>query len=161
MWRPLTSKSCCAVDEGETLLCGNFSRCRPSKSEFSKNIASLSSFSDLSRSSSIRIVEDLAQSFGPDLYDFQRLELRAITLNFSTHFLLGECGFGRVHKGYVDDHLREGHKAQPVAVELLGIEGLQGHYEWLLRYPNLVKLIGYCCEEEDRLLVYEFMPRGS
>jgi len=30
-----------------------------------------------------------------------------------------------------------------------------------LRHPNLVKLIGYCCEDEERLLVYEFMPRGS
>ncbi|KAG5541192.1 hypothetical protein RHGRI_021148 [Rhododendron griersonianum] len=30
-----------------------------------------------------------------------------------------------------------------------------------LRHQNLVKLIGYCCEEEERLLVYEFMPRGS
>ncbi|CAN6678191.1 unnamed protein product [Malus baccata var. baccata] len=31
----------------------------------------------------------------------------------------------------------------------------------LLRHHNLVKLIGYCCENEERLLVYEFMPRGS
>lgn len=30
-----------------------------------------------------------------------------------------------------------------------------------LRHPNLVKLIGYCCEEDHRLLVYEFMFRGS
>lgn len=30
-----------------------------------------------------------------------------------------------------------------------------------LRHPHLVKLIGYCCEDEERLLVYEFMPRGS
>lgn len=30
-----------------------------------------------------------------------------------------------------------------------------------LKHPNLVKLVGYCCEEEHRLLVYEFMPRGS
>uniref|UniRef100_A0A803R9L8 Protein kinase domain-containing protein n=1 Tax=Cannabis sativa TaxID=3483 RepID=A0A803R9L8_CANSA len=30
-----------------------------------------------------------------------------------------------------------------------------------LRHVNLVKLIGYCCEDEERLLVYEFMPRGS
>ncbi|XP_042035594.1 probable serine/threonine-protein kinase PBL15 [Salvia splendens] len=30
-----------------------------------------------------------------------------------------------------------------------------------LRHANLVKLVGYCCEEEQRLLVYEYMPRGS
>ncbi|KAH1067557.1 hypothetical protein J1N35_032544 [Gossypium stocksii] len=30
-----------------------------------------------------------------------------------------------------------------------------------LRHPHLVKLIGYCCKEEHRLLVYEYMPRGS
>lgn len=30
-----------------------------------------------------------------------------------------------------------------------------------LKHPHLVNLIGYCCEDEHRLLVYEFMPRGS
>lgn len=30
-----------------------------------------------------------------------------------------------------------------------------------LRHSNLVKLIGYCCEDDHRLLVYEFMFRGS
>jgi serine/threonine protein kinase len=30
-----------------------------------------------------------------------------------------------------------------------------------LHHPNLVNLIGYCAEEDQRLLVYEFMPRGS
>ena len=29
------------------------------------------------------------------------------------------------------------------------------------RHPNLVKLIGYCCEKKHRMLVYEYMPRGS
>ncbi|KAI7732860.1 hypothetical protein M8C21_009863, partial [Ambrosia artemisiifolia] len=79
-------------------------------------------------------------------------------------------GFGPVHKGFIDDKLRPGLiKAQPVAVKLLDLEGLQGHREWLteviflgeLRHPHLVKLIGYCCEDEHRLLVYEYMPRGS
>ncbi|CAK9143689.1 unnamed protein product [Ilex paraguariensis] len=170
-WRPFTA-NCCSVEDQAVF--GNFSRCRPSRSDFSKNIAPLPSFrrlsfSSLSRSSSTRINEDLAQSFGPDLLDFQLSELRAITQNFSSHFLLGEGGFGTVHKGYVDDNLRAGLKAQAVAVKLLDIEGLQGHREWLaeviflgqLRHPNLVKLIGYCCEDEERLLVYEFMPRGS
>uniref|UniRef100_A0A0D9X1F1 Protein kinase domain-containing protein n=1 Tax=Leersia perrieri TaxID=77586 RepID=A0A0D9X1F1_9ORYZ len=30
-----------------------------------------------------------------------------------------------------------------------------------LRHPNLVKLVGYCCEDENRLLVYEYMEHGS
>nr|XP_027080335.1 probable serine/threonine-protein kinase PBL15 [Coffea arabica] len=170
-WMPFTA-NCCTVEDHTVF--GNFSRCRPSRSEFSKNIAPMPSFrrlsfSDLSSSSSARINEDLAQSFGPDLFDFQLSELRAITQNFSSNFLLGEGGFGTVHKGYVDDNFRPGLKAQAVAVKLLDIEGLQGHREWLaeviflgqLRHPNLVKLIGYCCEDEERLLVYEFMARGS
>ncbi|KAL7610814.1 hypothetical protein Lser_V15G10305 [Lactuca serriola] len=165
-WKPY----CCSA---ENKVFHSFSRCRPSKSEFSKNVAPSPSFrrmsfSDLSRSSSMRLNEDI-QSFGPDLFDFKLSELRGVTQNFSSNFLLGEGGFGKVHKGYVDETMRSGLKPQPVAVKLLDIEGLQGHREWLaeviflgqLRHPNLVKLIGYCCEEEERLLVYEFMPRGS
>jgi serine/threonine protein kinase len=30
-----------------------------------------------------------------------------------------------------------------------------------LSHPNLVKLLGYCWEDEELLLVYEFMPKGS
>ncbi|XP_077238454.1 protein kinase superfamily protein [Tasmannia lanceolata] len=170
-WRPFTTK-CCSIEDQAVF--GNFSRCRPTRSEFSKKVTEVQSFrrlsfSDLSSSSSTRITEDLTHSFGSGLYAFQLSELRAITQNFSSNFLLGEGGFGTVHKGYVDDKLRQGLKAQPVAVKLLDIEGLQGHREWLaeviflgqLRHPHLVKLIGYCCEEEERLLVYEFMPRGS
>ena len=35
------------------------------------------------------------------------------------------------------------------------------NYLGQLHHPNLVKLIGYCLEGEYRLLVYEFMPKGS
>ncbi|PWA59387.1 protein kinase superfamily protein [Artemisia annua] len=166
-WKPY----CCTAED--KVFC-NFSRCRPSRSKFSKNVGPSPSFrrmsfSDLSRSSSLRISEDIANTFGPELLDFKLSELRAITQNFSSNFLLGEGGFGKVHKGYVDENMRPGLKAQPIAVKLLDIEGLQGHREWLaeviflgqLRHPNLVKLIGYCCEEEERVLVYEFMARGS
>jgi len=141
-WRPFTAKYCCSVED-QTFF-GNFSRCRTSKSDISKNINAPApsfrrlSFSDLSRSSSTRINEDLAQSFGPDLFDFQLSELRAITQNFSSNFLLGEGGFGTVHKGYVDDNLRQGLKAQAVAVKLLDIEGLQGHREWLVNIINFL-----------------------
>lgn len=30
-----------------------------------------------------------------------------------------------------------------------------------LSHPNLVKLIGYCCEDKHRVLIYEYMSRGS
>ncbi|KAJ0673824.1 putative protein kinase RLK-Pelle-RLCK-VIIa-2 family [Helianthus annuus] len=35
------------------------------------------------------------------------------------------------------------------------------NYLGQLQHPNLVKLIGYCCEEDHRLLVYEYMASGS
>ncbi|XVE97888.1 hypothetical protein REPUB_Repub03eG0057600 [Reevesia pubescens] len=114
--------------------------------------------------------DDLSTSLaGSNLHVFTLAELKVITQSFSSANFLGEGGFGPVHKGFIDDKLRPGLKAQPVAVKLLDLEGLQGHREWLteviflaqLRHPHLVKLIGYCCEEEHRLLVYEYMPRGS
>ncbi|KAF8412870.1 hypothetical protein HHK36_000842 [Tetracentron sinense] len=54
-----------------------------------------------------------------------------LTQNFSNNFLLGQGGFGTVHKGYVDESLRQELNAQTIAVKLLDIEGLQGHREWL------------------------------
>ena len=35
------------------------------------------------------------------------------------------------------------------------------NYLGKLDHPDLVKLIGYCLEEEQRLLVFDVMPRGS
>ncbi|XP_057467238.1 serine/threonine-protein kinase RIPK-like [Actinidia eriantha] len=125
------------------------------------------SISDFSNST---LSEDLSISLaGSNIHVFTLAELRVITQHFSSSNFLGEGGFGPVHKGFIDDKLRPGLKAQPVAVKLLDLEGLQGHREWLteviflgqLRHPHLVKLIGYCCEDEHRLLVYEYMPRGS
>ncbi|KAI4377814.1 hypothetical protein MLD38_015388 [Melastoma candidum] len=128
------------------------------------------SISDLSKVSSSTLSEDLSASIpGSNLHVFTLQELKVVTHNFSSSNLLGEGGFGPVHKGFVDDRLRPGLKPQPVAVKLLDLDGLQGHREWLteviflgqLRHRHLVKLIGYCCEDEHRLLVYEYMPRGS
>ncbi|XP_058078273.1 serine/threonine-protein kinase RIPK-like [Magnolia sinica] len=128
------------------------------------------SFSDLSNPASPLSPEDLSLSLiGSNLYVFNLSELRLITQNFSSSNFIGEGGFGPVHKGFVDDKVRPGLKAQPVAVKILDLEGSQGHREWLaeviflgqLRHPHLVKLIGYCCEDEHRVLVYEYMARGS
>ncbi|CAI9275023.1 unnamed protein product [Lactuca saligna] len=90
-------------------------------------------------------------------------ELAAATKNFRPESMLGEGGFGRVYKGRLDS------TGQVVAVKQLDRNGLQGNREFLvevlmlslLHHPNLVNLIGYCADGDQRLLVYEFMPLGS
>lgn len=57
---------------------------------------------------------------------------------------------------------------QVVAIKQLDRNGLQGNREFLvevlmlslLHHPNLVNLIGYCADGDQRLLVYEYMPLG-
>lgn len=58
---------------------------------------------------------------------------------------------------------------QVVAIKQLNRDGLQGNREFLvevlmlslLHHQNLVNLIGYCADGDQRLLVYEYMPSGS
>ncbi|KAI3423114.1 Protein kinase domain-containing protein [Psidium guajava] len=90
-------------------------------------------------------------------------ELATATKNFRSECFLGEGGFGRVYKGQLES------TGQVVAVKQLDRNGLQGNREFLvevlmlslLHHPNLVNLIGYCADGDQRLLVYEFMPFGS
>ncbi|KAH7286657.1 hypothetical protein KP509_32G016600 [Ceratopteris richardii] len=99
-------------------------------------------------------------------------ELKGATRNFRPNSALGEGGFGTVYKGWINDIGPDGERITSnitVAVKVLNQEGSQGHREWLaevkvlgqLRHPHLVRLVGYCCENEHRLLVYEYMPFGS
>lgn len=92
------------------------------------------SVTDLSSSTTLSLSEDISNSLaGSNLHIFTLQELKVITQNFSTSNFLGEGGFGPVHKGFIDDKLRPGLKAQPVAVKLLDLDGSQGHREWLVR----------------------------
>lgn len=106
------------------------------------------------------------------LHQFSYSDLKASTRNFRSDSLLGEGGFGSVFKGYIDEQTftptRPG-QGIVIAVKKLNLEGHQGHTEWLtelyylgaLHHPNLVKLVGFCAEDDHRLLVYEFLARGS
>ncbi|CAH9106921.1 unnamed protein product [Cuscuta epithymum] len=109
----------------------------------------------------------------PNLRIFTFAELRAATRNFRSDTVLGEGGFGKVYKGWIED--RGGTTASKsgsgtvIAVKKLNSESFQGYEEWqsevnflgCLSHPNLVKLIGYSWDEKELLLVYEFMQKGS
>ncbi|CAI8592394.1 unnamed protein product [Vicia faba] len=94
-------------------------------------------------------------------FTFQELE--AATGNFRADCFVGEGGFGKVYKGNIEKI------NQVVAIKQLDPNGLQGIREFVVEvltlsladHPNLVKLLGFCAEGEQRLLVYEYMPLGS
>ncbi|KAF8780717.1 hypothetical protein HU200_001322 [Digitaria exilis] len=92
---------------------------------------------------------------------FRYADLSRATKNFSEK--LGEGGFGSVFKGVLAgdlttlvavkrlDSARQGEKKFRAEVGALG----------LIQHVNLVKLIGFCCQGDKRLLVYEHMCNGS
>uniref|UniRef100_A0A7N0UIU7 non-specific serine/threonine protein kinase n=2 Tax=Kalanchoe fedtschenkoi TaxID=63787 RepID=A0A7N0UIU7_KALFE len=117
----------------------------------------------------------LSQRRARDLRAFGFSELKSATRGFSRSSLIGEGGFGCVFRGAVrveDGGDGRGAKMD-VAVKQLNRNGFQGHKEWMnevnllgvVKHPNLVKLVGYCAEDDERgiqrLLVYELMQNKS
>ncbi|PSR96329.1 G-type lectin S-receptor-like serine/threonine-protein kinase [Actinidia chinensis var. chinensis] len=84
------------------------------------------------------------------------------TNNFAINNKLGEGGFGPVYKGTLEE-------GQEIAVKLLSKKSRQGDDEFKneviciakLQHRNLVKLLGYCIQEEERILIYEYMPNNT
>ncbi|GLT30967.1 hypothetical protein SLA2020_057370 [Shorea laevis] len=93
-------------------------------------------------------------------YDFNSIE--AATNNFAESNRLGEGGFGVVYKGRFPN-------GQEIAVKRLSRSSGQGAKEFKnkvllvakLQHRNLVRLLGFCLEGEEKILVYEFMPNKS
>lgn len=161
---------------------GRSAKCANSSSPFaSKN--SLHSINTSSSTSSSKITLSTIpcsfSSFKSDvsspsmmLKPFTLNDLKAATKNFRSDSYLGEGGFGIVFKGWIDENSYAPTKpgvGTVVAIKKLKRESFQGHKEWLaevtylgqLRHKNLVKLIGYCSESDNKLLVYEYMQKGS
>lgn len=92
---------------------------------------------------------------------FRLKELKKATGNFNPKNKLGKGGFGTVYKGIW--------RNKEIAVKRVSETSRQGKQEFIaevttigsLRHRNLVKLIGWCYERHDFLLVYEYMPNGS
>jgi len=96
---------------------------------------------------------------GMGIIAFRYADLQSATKNFSEK--LGAGSFGSVFKGRLSDSTtiavkrldgaRQGEKQFRAEVSSIGV----------IRHVNLVKLIGFCCQGDRRLLVYEHMPNGS
>ena len=94
---------------------------------------------------------------------FALSELREATDDFNHVLVIGRGGFGDVYKGYIDggDVI--------VAIKRLKSKSNQGAHEFLteigmlsqLRHQHLVSLIGYCEEEGEKILVYDYMHHGT
>ncbi|XP_062094635.1 probable leucine-rich repeat receptor-like serine/threonine-protein kinase At3g14840 isoform X3 [Humulus lupulus] len=97
----------------------------------------------------------------PELHFFELDSILMATNKFSITNKLGQGGFGLVYKGQL--HGKE------VAVKRLSSSSSQGYEEFRneiiliskLQHRNLVKLIGCCIENEEKLLIYEFMLNKS
>ncbi|CAL9205115.1 proline-rich receptor-like protein kinase PERK8 [Musa acuminata AAA Group] len=93
---------------------------------------------------------------------FSYEELYEITHGFSPLNILGEGGFGSVYKGSLPD-------GREVAVKRLKVDSGQGEREFKaeveiisrVHHRHLVSLVGYCIFEQQRLLVYDYVPNGT
>ncbi|XP_065621181.1 G-type lectin S-receptor-like serine/threonine-protein kinase At1g11410 [Quercus suber] len=97
-----------------------------------------------------------------DLLIFDLSCIIAATDNFSLTNKLGQGGFGTVFKGQLSN-------GQQIAVKRLSKSSGQGIEEFKnevlliakLQHRNLVKIFGYCIQEEEKMLIYEYMPNKS
>ncbi|XP_022716051.1 cysteine-rich receptor-like protein kinase 10 [Durio zibethinus] len=93
---------------------------------------------------------------------FDLATINSATYNFSNTNLLGQGGFGPVYKGVLPG-------GKEVAVKRLSSLSEQGTLEFTnevllilkLQHKNLVRLLGFCVDQQEKLLVYEFMPNNS
>ncbi|KAF3490456.1 hypothetical protein F2Q69_00053818 [Brassica cretica] len=92
---------------------------------------------------------------------FSLKQLKVATENFDPLNKIGEGGFGSVYKGRLPD-------GTLIAVKKLSSKSCQGNKEFVneigmiacLQHPNLVKLYGCCCENNQLLLVYEYLENN-
>lgn len=91
---------------------------------------------------------------------FSLAEIRKCTNNFNNE--IGEGGYGKVYRGSLSS-------GEQVAIKRAGIDSLQGATEFKneiellsrVHHRNVVALIGFCFEDGEQMLVYEYMPNGT
>ncbi|MCD7458764.1 hypothetical protein HAX54_039102 [Datura stramonium] len=91
-------------------------------------------------------------------------DLRRVTNNFAPENELGRGGFGVVYKGIFEDGIQIAVKRMESAIiNSKALDEFQAEIAVLskVRHRHLVSLLGYSIEGNERLLVYEYMPKGA
>ncbi|GLT59652.1 hypothetical protein SLA2020_324600 [Shorea laevis] len=107
-------------------------------------------------------VETTEEMIAAESLQYNFATVQAATNNFNDQNKLGQGGFGAVYKGRLSN-------GQDVAVKRLSRSSKQGDTEFKnevlsmakLQHRNLVRLVGFCLEGNERLLIYEFLPNLS
>ncbi|XP_062150977.1 probable serine/threonine-protein kinase PIX13 [Alnus glutinosa] len=152
----------------------NISKQTEGKPRSPSNAAQNGNMVELGGQSNVNVEErpQAGKVITPNLKIFKLAELKRATQNFRPDTVLGEGGFGRVFKVWVDETTYAPSKVVvgiAVAVKKSNPDSPQGLKEWLAEvkflgkfsHPNLVKLLGYCWEDKEFILVYEYMQKGS
>ncbi|QCE08392.1 serine/threonine-protein kinase PBS1 [Vigna unguiculata] len=109
----------------------------------------------------------LKESFGHDSTTleslrFELVKIEAATNRFAKENMIGKGGFGEVYRGILSD-------GQEIAVKRLTGSSRQGAVEFKnevqviakLQHRNLVRLLGFCLEDDEKILIYEYVPNKS
>ncbi|KAI8556357.1 hypothetical protein RHMOL_Rhmol05G0246200 [Rhododendron molle] len=103
---------------------------------------------------------DVPQLRGAKSFSFE--ELKKYTNNFSETNDIGTGGYGKVYRGILPN-------GQLVAVKRAQAKSMQGGHEFKteiellsrVHHKNVVSLVGFCFEQGEQMLVYEYIPNGT
>ncbi|XAR56212.1 Non-specific serine/threonine protein kinase, partial [Bertholletia excelsa] len=103
---------------------------------------------------------DVPQLKGARTFSFE--EIKKFTNNFSETNGIGSGGYGKVYRGTLPN-------GELVAIKRAKPRSTQGGHEFKteiellsrVHHKNVVSLVGFCCEQGEQILVYEYIPNGT